>query len=87
MRGDVVVGKNEPFKFSVIEDYRAGKISQRESSLIVGKSERTVDRSSLKCEKPQLRPPIERGPRFLLPSSRKTYAVFVGQEALSSHFL
>lgn len=44
MRGEIVMGKNEQFTFSVIEDYRVGKISRWEASLIVGKSERTVDR-------------------------------------------
>ena len=44
MRGEIVMGKNEQFMFSVIEDYRTGKISRWEASLIVGKSERTVDR-------------------------------------------
>lgn len=44
MRGDIVMGKNEQFTLSVIEDYRSGKISRWEASLILGKSERTVDR-------------------------------------------
>lgn len=44
MNGEIVMGKNEQFKFSIIEDYRNGEISRKEAALLLDKSERTVDR-------------------------------------------
>ncbi len=44
MDGDLVMGKNEQFVFSIIEEYRIGEISRKEASNVLGKSERTIDR-------------------------------------------
>ena len=38
------MGAKEQFEFSILEDYREGKKSRLEASIILGKSERTTDR-------------------------------------------
>ena len=44
MEGSLILSKDEQFKLMVIEDYRAGRRSRREVSLLLSVSERTVTR-------------------------------------------
>lgn len=41
---EIVMGAKEQFTFSILEDYREGKRGRKEVSILLGKSERTVDR-------------------------------------------
>jgi len=41
---EIIMGAKEQFEFSILEDYREGKKSRLEASIILGKSERTTDR-------------------------------------------
>jgi transposase len=44
MSGELTMGKAEQFEFSVLEDYREGRVSRSEAAILMGKSERTIDR-------------------------------------------
>lgn len=44
----VYMNKNEQVTYRILEDYRAGKISRKEASLILGVSEKTIQRKTKK---------------------------------------
>ena len=41
---EITMGANEQFKFAVLDEYRNGRKTRKESAILLGKSERTVDR-------------------------------------------
>lgn len=41
---EIVMGAREQFAFSILEDYREGRKTRIEASILLGKSERTIDR-------------------------------------------
>lgn len=81
MRGDIVMGKNEQFMYSIIDDYRTGKISRREASIIVGKSERTVDRLVKRIDEKGLEGLIH-GNRGRSPKNKTPEEILLRVEAL-----
>jgi hypothetical protein len=72
---EIIMGANEQFKFSVLEDYREGRKSRRDASILLNKSERTIDRMAKKISDKGLlglvhgnkgRVPINKTPQDLL---------------------
>lgn len=53
--GGVFVSKSEQVSFRVIEDYRAGKLSRKETALLLGVSERAVTRQAKRVRELGLR--------------------------------
>jgi transposase-like protein len=48
MDGTITMSKNEQFQLRIIEDYRAGRITRREASVLIGLSEKSVQRIAKK---------------------------------------
>ncbi len=46
MDGTISMSKNEQYLFRIIEDYRAGRISRKEASMLLGLSEKSVQRKA-----------------------------------------
>jgi transposase len=73
--GGVFVTKSEQVSFRIIEDYRAGKLSRKETALLLGVSERAVTRQTKRVREKGLRG-VKHGncgkaPANLLPANLK----------------
>ncbi len=46
MDGTISMSKNEQYLLRIIEDYRAGRVSRKEASMLLGLSEKSVQRKA-----------------------------------------
>lgn len=49
MEGTIAVSKMDQFKWRIVEDYRAGRVSRREAATLLNLSEKTVQRLAKRC--------------------------------------